>query len=51
MEIVKATIRALKELSAETRIRLLYNGREMKDDRTLGNYNYQPGTVIQAMII
>ena len=23
----------------------------MKDDKTLGNYNYQPGTVIQAMII
>ena len=40
----------MKELPDTTRIRFFYAGREMKDDKTLGNYNYNPGTVIQAMI-
>lgn len=40
----------MKELNAETKIRLFYNGREMKEDKTLGNYGYQQGTIIQAMI-
>jgi hypothetical protein len=29
---------------------LFFNGREMSDNRTLGNYNYIEGMVIQAMI-
>ncbi len=41
----------MRELPAETKVRLFYNGREMKDDKTLGNYSYIGGTVIQAMIL
>jgi hypothetical protein len=51
IEAVKATIKAVRDLSKETKIRLFYNGREMMEDKTLGNYGYQQGTVIQAMII
>jgi len=34
----------------EENIRFFYNGREMIDSKTLGNYNYAVGTMIQAMI-
>ena len=48
--IVKEMLKAMKELPDSTRVRFFYSGREMKDDKTLGNYSYNPGTVIQAMI-
>lgn len=31
-------------------IRLFYGGREMLDNRTLGNYGYVTDTIVQAMI-
>lgn len=51
IELIKATIVALKSMPHETKMRLFYNGREMKDDCTLGNYNYVDGAIVQAMII
>ena len=51
IEIIKSTIKAMKELEPSVRVRLFYNGREMMDEKTLGNYNYQGGTVIQAMFL
>lgn len=38
-----------RELS-NCRVRLFYQGRELKDENYLGSYNYVEGTVIQAMI-
>lgn len=39
----------MKGLEKEN-IRLFYNGRAMSDEKTIGNYNYIAGSVIQAMI-
>ena len=50
VSVIKETLKAMKELPDTARIRFFYSGREMKDDKTLGNYSYNPGTVIQAMI-
>lgn len=50
VEAVKAALRANKQISPEKAIRLFYNGREMIDNKTLGNYNYCEGTIVQAMI-
>lgn len=47
---VKNMIREKKSIEATKNIRLFFGGREMSDNRTLGNYNYIEGTVIQAMI-
>lgn len=47
---VKNAIKEGKSLEADKGVRLFYNGREMVDTYTLGNYNYSEGTVIQAMI-
>ena len=47
---IKDSIRAQKELSSDTSIRLFYQGREMKDGNYLGSYGYVSGLVIQAMI-
>lgn len=46
---VKEALRQQKQLG-EKGIRLFYSGREMADNRTLGNYNYTEGSIIQAMI-
>lgn len=46
---MKKMIRENKQLG-NAPIRLFYNGREMLDNRTLGNYGYMVDTVIQAMI-
>lgn len=46
----KDTLRKAKNIPQEQNIRLFYNGREMIDSKTLGNYNYCEGTIIQAMI-
>jgi len=47
---VKTLIRSKKNYEADRGIRLFFGGREMGDNRTLGNYNYIEGMVIQAMI-
>jgi hypothetical protein len=41
METLKSTIANVKSLTTDCKIRLFYNGREMKDDKTLGNYGYR----------
>lgn len=37
---VKEELKVFKELSAESKIRFFYGGREMKDEKNLGNYGY-----------
>ena len=46
----KAALREAKQIAEDKNIRLFYNGREMIDNKTLGNYNYCEGTIVQAMI-
>ena len=50
VQAVKSALRVTKDIAPEKGIRLFYNGREMHDDKTLGNYNYCEGTILQAMI-
>lgn len=47
---LKRQLRQQKAIPDVEGIRFFYNGREMIDDKTLGNYSYSVGTVIQAMI-
>ena len=47
---VKKMIRLKKPELGDASIRLFYGGREILDNRTLGNYGYVNGTIIQAMI-
>ena len=47
---LKRQLRQLKSIPDSESIRFFYNGREMIDDKTLGNYSYTVGTIIQAMI-
>lgn len=49
IEDIKKNIRSKKQLG-ETPIRLFYSGRELLDNRTLGNYGYAADSIIQAMI-
>jgi hypothetical protein len=49
-EDVKKMIRAKKPELGDAGIRLFYGGREVLDNRTLGNYGYMNDTIIQAMI-
>jgi hypothetical protein len=46
----KTVLRENKKIDGDKNIRLFYNGREMIDNKTLGNYNYCEGTIVQAMI-
>jgi Ubiquitin family len=46
----KRQMRQQKSIPDSEGIRFFYNGREMIDDKTLGNYSYAVGTIIQAMI-
>jgi hypothetical protein len=46
----KLQVRIQKCIPDTEVIRFFYNGREMIDSKTLGNYSYTVGTVIQAMI-
>jgi hypothetical protein len=46
----KTALREAKQIAEDKNIRLFYNGREMIDNKTLGNYNYFEGTIVQAMI-
>jgi hypothetical protein len=47
---LKAELRRQKSIPDNECIRFFYNGREMIDDKTLGNYSYSVGTIIHAMI-
>jgi hypothetical protein len=47
---LKVQLRQQKGLADSEAIRFFYNGREMIDDKTLGNYSYTVGTIVQAMI-
>ena len=49
--LVKEELKVFKELSAESKIRFFYGGRELKDEKNLGNYKYESGSIIQALII
>ncbi len=49
-EDVKKMVRAKKPELGDAGIRLFYGGREVLDNRTLGNYGYMNDTIIQAMI-
>ena len=51
MKQCKDRLKELKGLTVDSKIRFFYTGREMKDEKALGNYSYVAGTVIQAMII
>lgn len=43
---------ALKSMGIQKdKLRLLYRGREMKEGKKLGNYGYEEGTIIQAIIV
>ena len=46
----KLALRIQKEIPDVENIRFFYNGREMIDSKTLGNFSYGVGTIIQAMI-
>lgn len=46
----KIQLRTAKQIPDNEVIRFFYNGREMIDSKTLGNYSYALGTIIQAMI-
>lgn len=46
----KIQLRTAKQIPDNEAIRFFYNGREMIDNKTLGNYSYALGTIIQAMI-
>ena len=46
----KIQLRTQKTIPDTQIIRFFYNGREMIDNKTLGNYSYAVGTIIQAMI-
>lgn len=50
VEAAKVALRKQKELDPARGIRFFYNGREMIDGRTFGNYSYNEGSVVQAMI-
>ena len=43
-------MKTLKNLDPNTKIRLFYGGRELSDDKSLGNYKFDSGLVIQALI-
>jgi hypothetical protein len=47
---LKRQLRQQKSIPDSESIRFFYNGREMIDDKTLGNYSYAVGTIVQAMI-
>ena len=47
----KKALRAKKtDLGAELSVRFFYSGREMLDNRMVGNYNYMAGMVVQCQI-
>lgn len=48
---IKQNIIKNKKLPNTTKVRLLYQGRELKDRQMLGSYSYVSGMIIQAMIL